>query len=102
MKRAALLVLLLIPVAAASAQDEARLTRLVRHDCGSCHGLTLKGGLGPPLTPAALSGKPPAYVQAVILRGRKGSAMPPWSPFLSEMEAGWIAQRLLEGFTGAR
>lgn len=83
------------------AQAEARLTRLVRHDCGSCHGLTLGGGLGPPLTASALAGKPQAYVQAVILHGRKGTAMPPWSPFLSEAEAAWIAERLLAGFPHA-
>lgn len=83
------------------AQDEARLARLVRHECGSCHGLTLSGGLGPPLTAAALAGKPARYVQAVILHGRKGTAMPPWSPFLSEAEAAWIAERLVTGFPHA-
>ena len=83
------------------AHDEARLIRLVRHDCGSCHGLTLGGGLGPPLTAAALAGRPAPYVQAVILRGRKGTAMPPWSAFLSEAEAAWIAERLVTGFPPA-
>jgi cytochrome c55X len=88
--------------ASAAAQDEARLVRFVRHDCGSCHGLTLKGGLGPPLTAAALAGKPPSYLQAVILEGRAGTAMPPWSSFVSTSEAQWIAERLLEGFPDAR
>jgi cytochrome c55X len=83
------------------AQDDARLARLVRHDCGSCHGLRLTGGLGPALTSAALQGKPAAYLQAVILSGRAGTAMPPWSPFLTQAEAAWIAERLLEGFPDA-
>jgi cytochrome c55X len=83
------------------AQDDARLARLVRHDCGSCHGLRLTGGLGPALTSTALHGKPAAYVQAVILNGRAGTAMPPWSPFLTHAEAAWIAERLLEGFPDA-
>ena len=85
-----------------NAQDEARLTRLVRHDCGSCHGLTLKGGLGPPLTAPALAGKPVEYLRDVILRGRAGTAMPPWSAFLTESDAVWIADRLLAGFPDAR
>ena len=29
--------------------DPQLLKRLVHQDCGSCHGLTLKGGLGPDL-----------------------------------------------------
>ena len=81
--------------------DEARLTRLVRHDCGSCHGLTLKGGLGPALTPPALAGKPAEYVREMILHGRNGTAMPPWAPILSPAEADWIAERLLAGFPDA-
>ena len=82
--------------------DEARLIRLVRHDCGSCHGLTLKGGLGPALTQSALAGKPADYVREMILHGRNGTAMPPWAAFLSHAEAEWIAQRLLTGFPDAR
>ena len=31
-----------------------------------------------------------------ILYGRPGTAMPPWSPFLSETEAAWLADLLLE------
>jgi cytochrome c55X len=85
-----------------SAMDEARLTRLVRHDCGSCHGLTLRGGLGPALTATALAGKPSDYVREMILHGRNGTAMPPWAPILSPAEADWIAERLLAGFPDAR
>ena len=33
---------------------EAQLVRMVRQDCGSCHGMTLAGGLGPALTREAL------------------------------------------------
>ena len=36
--------------AAQTPADTAKLGNLVRQDCGSCHGLTLKGGLGKPLT----------------------------------------------------
>ncbi|MDO8778816.1 MAG: cytochrome c [Burkholderiaceae bacterium] len=74
------------------------LVTLVRQDCGSCHGLTLKGGLGPALLPDALKDKPADYLKAVILQGRPGTAMPPWQRFLSEAEAQWIVFNLQKGF----
>lgn len=76
---------------------QAELVNLVRHDCGACHGLTLKGGLGPPLTPSALSDKPAEYLKAMILDGRHGSAMPGWRPLLSEPEVAWIVEQLQKG-----
>lgn len=76
---------------------KAELFNLVRQDCGSCHGLRLEGGLGLPLTPIALKGKSPEGLRDTILYGRNGTAMPPWSPFLTEAEAAWIVQILLKG-----
>jgi cytochrome c55X len=78
-------------------EREAELVRLVRQDCGSCHGMTLRGGLGPPLTRAALADRPEEMLVATIIHGRRGTAMPPWSPFLSAAEARWIAVRLKQG-----
>ncbi len=83
------------------AQRRIELVRFVRHDCGSCHGLTLGGGLGPPLTAAALAPRTSSYLTQVILRGRNGTAMPGWSPFVSDAEARWIADQLLRGFPDA-
>lgn len=77
--------------------EEAALTRLVRQDCGSCHGLTLKGGLGRPITPEAVSHFDRETLRDVILDGIPGTAMPPWRPLLTENEALWIADYLLEG-----
>jgi cytochrome c55X len=79
-----------------------RLIQLVRHDCGSCHGLTLSGGLGPALVAQALRDKPVEYLQAMILHGRPGTAMPPWRGLLSEEDAHWIALKLKEGFPDER
>ena len=81
---------------------QAELVRLVRQDCGSCHGRTLKGGLGPPLVAAALGDKPAESLKYTILYGRPGTPMPPWRSFLTEPEAEWIATRLLQGFPDAR
>jgi len=61
-----------------------QLIHMVRHDCGSCHGLTLAGGLGPALVPEVLQSKPVEYLQAMILHGRPGTAIPGWQGLLSE------------------
>lgn len=73
------------------------LAYFVRQDCGSCHGMTLAGGLGPPLSPAALRGKSEAYLKLVILHGSGGTAMPGWASILSDGDAAWIAKQLLNG-----
>ena len=71
------------------------LRHMVRQDCGSCHGLRMTGGLGRDITPAALAGRDPADLAAIILDGMPGTAMPGWRPLLSEDEARWIADYLL-------
>ena len=92
------LVALLVLAPAAGAQvapdRAAQLEHLVTQDCGSCHGLTRKGGLGRPLTAAALSGADRDALAAIILDGLPGTAMPPWRPLLTEAEADWIAAYL--------
>lgn len=75
----------------------AELRHLVRQDCGSCHGMTLKGGLGTPLLPSALAGKPDALLVATVLDGRPNTAMPPWRGLLTEAEAVWIVAQLRAG-----
>lgn len=76
---------------------QAELSHLLRHDCGSCHGMTLKGGLGPSLLPEALRGKPAPYLESTILDGRFGTPMPPWRGFLTEEEVRWLVQQLING-----
>ena len=80
-------------------ERQAELRYLLEQDCGSCHGLTLKGGLGPALTPSALAGKPAEFLQLTILHGRPGTAMPPWRKFINEDESRWLAEQLLAGET---
>jgi cytochrome c55X len=77
--------------------DPLALERLVRQDCGSCHGMTLKGGLGPDLLRGRLTGREPGTIARIILDGVQGTPMPPWRPLLSEAEALWIANYLLDG-----
>lgn len=82
-------------------RQEELLHRL-RHDCGSCHGMTLKGGLGPPLLPADLAGKDDGALVDSILHGRPGTPMPPWDFEISAAEAGWLIGQLKEGVADDR
>lgn len=86
-----------LPAAAEVSAPRAKiLEHMVIQDCGSCHGMTLKGGLGKPLTVMALEGSPPEVLAAIILDGVPGTAMPSWRPLLTEEEADWIAHYLLK------
>jgi cytochrome c55X len=73
------------------------LVYFLKHDCGSCHGMTLKGGLGPALLPETLSAQPKEFLVTTILEGRKNTAMPPWKSMLSRNDALWITEQLQSG-----
>ncbi|AMN47252.1 hypothetical protein ACG33_09120 [Steroidobacter denitrificans] len=97
-----LIALLLVPALACgidlSAERTHELVRMVRQDCGACHGFTLKGGLGPPLLPESLRDKSVQFLRYTVLFGRPGTPMPPWNAFLTEAEADWIVRQLMTGF----
>ncbi len=80
---------------AADTLDPNALKRLIHQDCGSCHGLSLKGGLGPDLRSKTLEHYDADVLTGVILDGIPDTAMPPWRPLISEEEAEWIARYLL-------
>lgn len=88
--------------AAPAPERRDRLVRMVRQDCGSCHGMRLTGGLGPALTPAAMAPLPLASLQSVIVHGRPGTPMPGWRALIDEEEARWIAWWLQRGFPEER
>jgi len=77
-------------------QRQQELQNMLLHDCGSCHGLTLKGGLGPSLLAEALVNKTDDFLVQTIREGRKGTAMPPWKPFMSKQETLWLVQKILK------
>lgn len=81
----------------AFAVDSAALERLVRQDCGSCHGLTLKGGLGPDIRVQALAHHDAETLRMIIADGIPGTPMPPWKPLLTKAEIDWIVTYLLKG-----
>jgi len=97
-----IMMMLLAPPARSLAQGisldrQKELTYIVQQDCGSCHGMTLKGGLGPSLLPDRVSVLPKQYLIDVITNGRQGTPMPPWGPLLTHQEINWIAEQLQLG-----
>ena len=83
------------------AARQAELLHRLRHDCGSCHGMTMKGGLGPPLLPEVLAGRDDAELARVIVDGRPGTPMPPWDFEISDAEAEWLVRALKKGLDDA-
>ena len=82
---------------APGAERQAQLLYLLKHDCGSCHGMTRKGGLGPALLPENLQKRSRELLVLTVLDGRPGTPMPPWRGQLSEEEASWLVDVLLRG-----
>ncbi len=104
MKKALFIVNLLImqsftqvTIAEVDTTRQNELRYFVKHDCGSCHGMTLKGGLGPALLPKRLSAMPKSYLVNTILEGRPNTAMPAWKSMLTVDDASWIAEQLQHG-----
>lgn len=82
-----------------SKQRQAELHNLLLQDCGSCHGMTMKGGLGPALTAEVLKTKSRTMIEVTILQGRPGTPMPPWNTILTKEEVRWIVDELYAGVT---
>ncbi len=82
------------------AERQKELTYMVQQDCGSCHGMTLKGGLGPSLLPERIAAFPRQYLMDAVTHGRPDTPMPPWKPILTEGEIQWIVEQLQLGQLG--
>lgn len=80
-----------------AADRRAELLYMLKHDCGSCHGMSMKGGLGAPLLPSAMADRDSADLAAVILDGVPGTPMPPWRALLSPDDAVWLANAIKDG-----
>lgn len=76
---------------------QAALRHMLKQDCGSCHGMTLKGGLGPALTANEIANKPRQLLLTTILDGRPGTPMPPFRGMLTEEEVHWLVDLLYKG-----
>lgn len=80
-----------------SIDRQQELLHLIQHDCGSCHGMTLKGGLGAPLTTEKLQDKSHESLSSIIMNGVEGTPMPPWKEILNEQEIAWMVKQLKAG-----
>ncbi len=89
-------------IEAISIDRQQELTYMVQQDCGSCHGMTLKGGLGPSLLPERVSVLPKQYLINAVTHGRQGTPMPPWGPLLKQNEIEWIVEQLQLGQLGQK
>lgn len=78
-----------------AAARQSQLRNMVEQDCGSCHGMTRKGGLGSPLLAEELAKVSAEGLIETILEGRPGTPMPPWKSMLSRDDAAWIVAYLL-------
>ncbi|NQV55738.1 MAG: cytochrome c [Rhodospirillales bacterium] len=90
----------LIAAPAEAEPSSARQNELIyrlRHDCGSCHGMTLKGGLGPPLVAAKIAETDQEQLVETILHGVEGTPMPPWNFEINRDEAAWLVRLLKKG-----
>lgn len=98
---AAATLLAVSPLSAARSEPDAaakaRLTHLLVQDCGSCHGLTLQGGLGKPLLPENVSDRSVEVLAEIILDGIAGTPMPPWRGLITDDEALFLAATLKKG-----
>lgn len=81
-----------------SEKRAAELKYLLRHDCGSCHGMLLKGGLGPALTDNIIGSKSDQLLFETIKMGR--GVMPPWKNLLSDQEILWLVGFMKRGGEG--
>ena len=79
------------------ASRQSEILHLLRHDCGSCHGMTLKGGLGPPLTVERLGQKSAGELAVIIRNGVKETPMPPWEGILNDEDIAWLVKQLQQG-----
>jgi cytochrome c55X len=91
----ALLLLAAPAMADPTPSRQTELRDMVSQDCGSCHGMTRKGGLGSPLLAEDLNKLSHEAVVETILEGRPGTPMPPWKTMLSRDDADWIARTLM-------
>jgi len=82
-----------------TAARQVELHNLLVQDCGSCHGLTMRGGLGPALLPQNLRDRPRDALIDTVLYGRPDTAMPPWNTMLNREEAAWMIDQLRQGVT---
>ena len=83
-------------------ERQEELIYIIQQDCGSCHGMNLKGGLGPPLTSETLKTKSSEELFNIISQGVAKTPMPSWIEILNNEEIEWIVTRLQSNTSSLR
>ncbi len=82
---------------ALGAKRKTELIHLLKQDCGSCHGMTLKGGLGPSLLPGVMKSRNKKLIRRIILDGVPDTPMPPWRGLLSAADITYLIDLMQNG-----
>lgn len=80
-----------------SAEKQAEIKRLLQNTCSSCHGVDLKGAIGPALKPETLGSKSDELLIDTIYNGRKGTMMSSWKASMNKDEIAWLVGILKNG-----
>ncbi len=78
-------------------ERQSELLYFVEQNCPACHGMRMRGSIGPPLSEASLQHLSVNEVTLTILYGFPEKGMPAWEAQLSEKDAYWIAELLKRG-----
>lgn len=78
-------------------ERRSELLYFVEQNCPACHGIRMRGSIGPALSKANLQHLSVNAVTLTILYGLPAKGMPAWEAQLSERDAYWIAELLKRG-----
>lgn len=78
-------------------ERRSELLYFVEQNCPACHGIRMRGSIGPALSKANLQHLSVNAVTLTILYGLTDKGMPAWEAQLSERDAYWIAELLKRG-----
>ena len=78
-------------------ERQSELLDFVEQNCPACHGIRMRGSIGPALSKANLQYLSVNAVTLTILYGLTDKGMPAWEAQLSERDAYWIAEFLKRG-----
>lgn len=80
-----------------SAEKQAEIRTMLKNTCSSCHGVDLKGAIGPALKPETLGNKADEMLIDTIYNGRKGTMMSSWKASMNKDEIAWLVGILKSG-----
>jgi cytochrome c55X len=80
-----------------SAEKQAEIRTMLKNTCSACHGVDLKGAIGPALKPETLANKADEMLIDTIYNGRKGTMMSSWKAMMNKDDIAWLVGVLKSG-----